>query len=166
MIRKATVSDIVYILEVTKACATHMIKNNIYQWNALYPNENAFFQDIKREELYVLDINNKVQGCITISWLMDEEYHPISWITPNTTNIYIHRLAVHPDYQGQGYAQKLMDYAETFAKRHNAISIRLDTFSKNFRNQQFYEQRGYKKLGDIYFPKQSEHPFHCYELVL
>ncbi|MGM0391936.1 MAG: GNAT family N-acetyltransferase, partial [Bacteroidota bacterium] len=30
----------------------------------------------------------------------------------------------------------------------------------------FYESRGYQKLGDIYFPKQSEHPFHCYELIL
>ena len=59
-----------------------------------------------------------------------------------------------------------MNFAETYAKENNYNSVRLDTFSQNKRNQKFYEQRGYKRLGDIYFPKQSEHPFYCYELYL
>ena len=80
--------------------------------------------------------------------------------------MYIHRLAVHPEYQGKGFAQKMMDYAEDYARKENYISVRLDTFSQNHRNQRFYEARGYQKLGDIYFPKQSVHPFHCYELIL
>jgi len=59
-----------------------------------------------------------------------------------------------------------MDFAETFARENMFDSIRLDTFSQNKRNQQFYERRGYQRLADIFFPNQSEHPFHCYELVL
>jgi ribosomal protein S18 acetylase RimI-like enzyme len=59
-----------------------------------------------------------------------------------------------------------MSFAEEFAQKNNYASVRLDTFSVNKRNQRFYELRGYKKLGDIYFPKQSEFPFHCYELIL
>ena len=98
--------------------------------------------------------------------LLDEEYIPVKWLTPNKNNIYIHRLAIHPNLQGKGYAQQLMDFAEQFAIENNYSSIRLDTFSQNKRNQKFYELRGYKRLGDIYFPKQSEFPFHCYELVL
>jgi ribosomal protein S18 acetylase RimI-like enzyme len=58
-----------------------------------------------------------------------------------------------------------MDYAEAFAKAKKAPSVRLDTFSQNHQNQRFYEARGYQRLGSIYFPKQSEHPFYCYELV-
>jgi len=73
---------------------------------------------------------------------------------------------VNTDNQGQGYAQKLMTFAENYAIENNYASIRLDTFSQNKRNQKFYELRGYKRLGNIYFPKQSEHPFYCYELVL
>ena len=96
---------------------------------------------------------------------MDEEYIPVDWLTTNENNIYIHRLAIHPKHQGKGYAQKMMDFAENHAKKHNFVSVRLDTFSQNKRNQKFYETRGYHRLGDIYFPKQSEHPFHCYEMV-
>lgn len=165
MIRKATTLDIEPIIAMTKACAKAMIDKGIYQWNEHYPNSNAFNNDINRNELYVLEIDKNVYGSIVISTLMDKEYIPIKWITENKNNIYIHRLAVHPKYQGLGYAQQLMTFAEQFAIENNYNSIRLDTFSQNKRNQKFYELRGYKRLGDIYFPKQSKFPFHCYELV-
>lgn len=166
MIRKATFSDIEPILLLTKACANDMIRKGIYQWNEHYPNAEAFKNDIQRNELYVLTNENNIHGSIVISTLMDEEYKAIPWLTPSDKNIYIHRLAVHPDFQGRGFAQQLMDFAEKFASNHDNISIRLDTFSQNSRNHGFYERRGYVRLGSIYFPKQSEHPFYCYELVL
>ncbi|NRD18712.1 GNAT family N-acetyltransferase [Winogradskyella eckloniae] len=166
MIRKAKEKDIESILALTKACANAMIVNNIYQWNEHYPNKIAFETDLKHGELFVLEIKGSIIGTIVISTTMDVEYQSIKWLTSNKNNIYIHRLAVHPDFQGKGYAQQLMNYAKQFAITNRYASIRLDTFSKNKRNQKFYELRGYKRLGDIYFPKQSEYPFHCYELVL
>ncbi|WP_426431972.1 GNAT family N-acetyltransferase [Winogradskyella sp. HB-48] len=166
MIRKGKVEDIKVIMDLTKACAKAMIANGIYQWNEHYPNPSAFIKDIERDELYVLEFSSEIYGTIVISTCMDEEYIPIKWLTKNGNNIYIHRLAIHPFHQGKGYAQQLMDFAEQQAIDNNYSSIRLDTFSKNKRNQKFYELRGYKRLGDIYFPKQSEYPFHCYELVL
>lgn len=166
MIRIAEEIDIKPIIAMTKACAKAMIAKGIYQWNEHYPNVTAFKNDIKRNELYVLEIDSKIAGCIVISTLMDEEYIPIKWLTKNENNTYIHRLAVHPKHQGLGYAQQLMDFAEQYAIENSYSSIRLDTFSQNKRNQKFYELRDYKRLGNIYFPKQSELPFYCYELVL
>lgn len=166
-IRKATIEDIPDILAITKACALHMINNGIFQWNENYPNTTVFNKDIQHEELYVLvNANHKVIGSIVLSELMDEEYKVINWLTNNQKNLYIHRLAIHPNEQGKGYAQYLMNFAENFAKEHSFLSVRLDTFSLNERNNIFYQKRGYTELGDVYFPKQSEAPFHCYELVL
>ncbi len=166
MIRKGQHKDINTIMELTRDCAQHMISKGIFQWNEHYPNKNVFINDIENSQLYVLEIDIKIVGTIVISTIMDEEYKPIKWLTSSERNIYIHRLAVHPDYQGKGFAQKLMDFAEKHAIENNYASIRLDTFSQNKRNQKFYKLRGYKRLEDIYFPKQSEYPFHCYELVL
>jgi len=143
-----------------------MIEKGIFQWNDEYPSKEAFANDIERNELYVLEKNSEIIGTIVVSTLMDAEYVPVTWLTPNNNNLYIHRLAVHPDFQGKGYAQKLMDFAETYGLKNGFDSIRLDTFSGNDRNQRFYEARGYRKLDDIYYPKQSQYPFHCYELVL
>lgn len=165
-IRSATLADIDQLLLLTKACAKQMIINNIFQWNENYPNRSAFETDVDRKELFVIWEHSEIIGCIVISTFMDEEYKTVDWETPNDSNLYIHRLAVHPKAQGKGYAQQLMQFAENYAIENNYHSIRLDTFSKNLRNQKFYELRGYKKLGNIYFPKQSVYPFYCYEYVL
>ena len=164
-IRLATLKDIKPVLEITRACAKHLMAQGIYMWNENYPTESAFINDVKRRELYVLEENNTLRGCIVLSTFMDLPYEKKRWLSPNKNNLYIHRLAVHPHFQGKGYAQQLMDFAENFADENLFASIRLDTFSQNFRNHKFYEVRGYIRLDEIYFPDQSPHPFYCYELV-
>jgi ribosomal protein S18 acetylase RimI-like enzyme len=166
MIRKAKASEIVQLISMTKSCAAHMINQDIYQWNEDYPNITAFENDFNRGELYVLYVSEILVGCITISTFKDTEYDAISWLTEDAKQYYIHRLAVAPAFQKQGYAKQLMDFAEAFATSNAARSLRLDTFSQNKRNQRFYENRGYQRLGSIYFPNQSEHPFYCYEFIL
>ena len=166
MIRKATASDLATIKELTEACAKGMQEKGIFQWNEHYPSLERLQEDINKKELYVLEENNVLEGIVVLTPDMDEEYIPVEWFTPNGNNLYVHRLATHPKKWGSGNGRKLMDFAEAFAKEQKYISVRLDTFSKNERNQKFYEARGYKRLGNIYFPKQSEHPFYCYEKVL
>jgi ribosomal protein S18 acetylase RimI-like enzyme len=163
MIRLAKETELLEIMSITKACTSHMIDQGIYQWNDDYPSKKAFIKDINRKELFVLKINSKLIGCMVLTPVMDKEYESINWITGNNNSLYVHRLAIYPKKQGKGYAQKLMDFAENFAIGNNYNSIRLDTFSKNIKNQKFYEIRGFKRLGNIYFPKQSEFPFYCYE---
>ena len=166
MIREANSDDIKTILSITKACSTDLISKGIFQWNEHYPSKKAFDNDLRNSWLYVILENHKTIGSISITPHMDEEYNPINWLSKTSNNLYIHRLAVDPTMQGRGYAQQLMDYAENYARENSYESIRLDTFSKNIRNQKFYEQRGYIRLENVYFPNQSKDPFYCYELIL
>ena len=166
MIRAGNISDIDSILNITKSCAAYMVQNGIYQWNEHYPDKSSFVNDAENMELYVYIENKKVIACISLCNEMDEVYFPVSWVTKNNNNLYIHRLAVHPDFQKKGIGKALMDFAEKYAKKKEYKSIRLDTFSVNKRNLKFYESRGYQRLEKIYFPKQSEFPFYCYELIL
>jgi ribosomal protein S18 acetylase RimI-like enzyme len=166
MIRKAELKDLASIKKLTEACALSMQEKGIFQWNEHYPSLEKLREDISREELFVLEENEELQGMIVLSPIMDEEYIPVEWLTPGENNLYVHRLATNPQEWGSGNGRKLMDFAEDFASKNNYDSVRLDTFSQNERNQRFYEKRGYKRLGNIFFPKQSEEPFYCYELVL
>lgn len=166
MIRLAEPSEIQKILSITKACAAKMTQEGIYQWNEHYPNIQAFENDLIRQELFVLIKEDCLIGCITVSTLKDEEYHSVQWLTKDCKHYYIHRLAIDPSSQRQGHAKALMDFVESKAMSEEVSSIRLDTFSKNLRNQKFYEARGYRRLDSIYFPKQSPFPFFCYEKVL
>ncbi len=165
-IRLSEEKDLQEIKSLTEACAIAMKEKGIFQWNEHYPSLEKLQADIEKRELFVLEDQDQILGIIVLTGFMDREYIPINWLTKNINNLYIHRLAVHPLVWGKGYGQKLMDFAEDYARLNNFISVRLDTFSQNQRNQRFYENRGYHKLGDIYFPKQSEDPFHCYELIM
>jgi ribosomal protein S18 acetylase RimI-like enzyme len=165
MIQHAKISEIPDILELTTACRLHMESKAIFQWTTTYPSSAQFLIDCKRNELYVVKEESNLIGCIVISSVMDRAYKNVKWLT-NNNNIYIHRLAVHPSQQGKGFAQRLMNFAEEYARTNNYVSVRLDTFSQNKRNQKFYETRDYQKLEAIYYPNQSKYPFYCYELVL
>lgn len=166
MIQLANSLDLNEVKQLTEACAVAMQKKGIFQWNEYYPSWEKLAEDIEKEELYILKEDGDILGIIVLTPEMDEEYVPIEWLTSNADNLYVHRLATHPRVWGKGYGQTLMDFAETFAENNRYLSVRLDTFSQNIRNQKFYESRGYRRLGNIYFPKQSEHPFYCYELVI
>ncbi len=166
LIRKASMSDLETVKSLTEACAKKMISNGIYQWNDHYPSKEIFRKDIEEQVLYVWDDKNQIKGCIMFSPEKDKVYNSAKWLTADHKNLYIHRLAVHPKFQKKGIGNKLMDFAESIAKKLNFISIRLDTFSQNKSNNKFYESRGYEKLGDIFFRKQSEFPFHCYEKLV
>ncbi len=166
MVKRAIISDLNDLLAITKRCAKHMIDKEIYQWNELYPSKEVLQKDIVLQQLWKLEVDHKIIGLIVLTDIEDAEYKDIKWLTKNHQNLYIHRLAVHPEFQGKGYAQKLMDFAENYAFKNNYVSVRLDTFSQNKRNQEFYKKRNYIQLDAIYFPKQSEHPFYCFEKIM
>jgi ribosomal protein S18 acetylase RimI-like enzyme len=165
MIRLAQKSDLDRVLQITRLCAREMESRKVFQWNEHYPDRQSFVNDINNSELYIYCIQDMVIGCVSICAFMDEVYSKVSWKTDGKNSVYVHRLAVDPKHQKQGIGSKLMDFAENESKLNGIESIRLDTFSQNTVNQNFYEKRGYVKLEDIYFPLQSEHPFLCYELL-
>lgn len=166
MIKKAEPQDIKRIKSITEACARHMISQGIFQWNENYPSLNILTQDVKNGEVYVYEVEQGLVGTVMFSFNMDDFYSEIQWQTPNDKQLYVHRLAVHPEYQGKGIAQKLMDFGETLAKENNCLSVRLDTFSKNPRNNRFYQARNYQQVGQVFFAQKSPHPFYCFEKVL
>jgi ribosomal protein S18 acetylase RimI-like enzyme len=65
----------------------------------------------------------------------------------------IHRLCVHPDFQGKGLAKKTMQLAQEMLKREGYGSIRLDTFSKNPIARRLYEHLGFSYVGEVNFRK-------------
>ena len=165
-IELAEITDLNRIMEITRACAIDLISNNIFQWNEKYPSKEAFKKDIEKNTLYVCKNKSRITGCISLCADKDEEYENVKWITEDFKNLYLHRLAVHPEYQKKGVGRSLMDFAEEYAKLNGFKSVRLDTFSQNPRNNKFYKSRNYVQLGDVFFPMQSEFPFHCYEKII
>ena len=165
-IELAEINDLNDIMKMIHNCANDLISKNIFQWNEKYPSRDIFLSDIEKKNLFILKNNSGIIGCIALSHEKDIEYNNVKWLTKDDKNLYVHRLAVDPKFQKKGIGKLLMDFAEDYARNNKFISVRLDTFSKNERNNRFYKSRKYTKLDDVYFPNQSEFPFHCYEKIL
>ena len=129
-IKNAARTDLEKLYEITKRCARDMIARGIFQWDEKYPSTDILLKDIELGQIWKLEDGNIILGIIVLTEIEDEEYKNVNWLTKNGNSLYVHRLAVDPKLQGLGYAQKLMNFAEKFAKENNYSSIRLDTFSK------------------------------------
>ena len=165
-IELAEISDLDRIMKIIEACANYLISKKIFQWSEKYPNREVFKDDIKKNELYVYKHKSEIIGCVVLCSTKDIEYKDIEWLTEGGKNLYIHRLAVDPKFQKKGVGKSLMDFSEEYAQENGFKSIRLDTFSQNKRNNKFYKSRQYIRLSDVFFPMQSEFPFHCYEKII
>jgi ribosomal protein S18 acetylase RimI-like enzyme len=165
-ILRAEQLDIPQILALVQECIQDMNANGITQWNDQYPPMEIFSNDLDDNSLFTLKDNNKLLGIIVISDIQDEEYKDIKWQDSAGKFIVVHRLAVHPSWQRQGLAEKMLDFAELYAKDNGFTSMRIDTFSKNPRTLRLFEKRNYeRKPGEIHFPENSE-PYYCYEKLL
>ncbi|WP_157691849.1 GNAT family N-acetyltransferase [Polaribacter sp. KT25b] len=161
-IEKGQLFDLEKIFQIYLNGKIDLENNGIYQWTDNYPSISIIENDLKKDVLYTLKSNEKIIGAINISEEQETEYKLIKWEFNNSKVLVIHRLVIDPKYQKKGYAQKLMDFAENFAKENNYSSIRLDAYSQNLEVIEFYKKRNYFIRGNVNFPER-EYPFHCME---
>ena len=103
MIRRLNLNDTDQVKRITEACAEHMNSQGIDQWNQNYPSLQIIQKDAINGTLYgyASKENGKIVGAVMFGTEKDDFYSEIKWKTVDTRHIYVHRLAVHPDYQGQ-----------------------------------------------------------------
>ena len=161
-IEKAYISDLEDLFQIYLNGKNELEKNGIYQWTDSYPTISIIENDIRKGELFTLKNESKLIGAITINEDQEKEYQIIPWKYDDTKVLVIHRLVVDPKHQKQGYAHKMMDFAEDFAIQNDYTSIRLDAYSQHEKVIEFYKKRNYVVRGNVYFPGR-EFPFYCIE---
>lgn len=164
-IERAQAEEIPEIFALLKACGKHMRDHGLFQWNDEYPKRTNVEADVKSGSCYTCKIEHKIAAVISMDENQSPEYGAIPWNSHEAPIFVIHRLAVHPHFQGKGIASIMMDLAEQHAQSNKYASIRLDAYSANNRACGIYRKRGYDYRGDVFFPFR-ELPFHCFEKIL
>ena len=161
IIRVGEYRDIVAIMDIFKKAIADMDAKGINQWDDIYPSEDVLLNDIRQNNIIVsVNAMNTIQGVIVLDEHQDIAYEDIKWKYNLGKQLIIHRLCIHPNFQGEGIARMLIKYAECIGIEQKYKSIRLDAFIPNIRACRMYEQLGYHKRGIVTFRKGA---FYCYE---
>jgi ribosomal protein S18 acetylase RimI-like enzyme len=160
----AVPEDIPVIMELIRAAIKAMHADGLYQWNDEYPNLEIITGDFNAGSLYKITASKTIAGVIVLNDQYVPQYNELKWETDDPRPLIVHRLCIHPDFQGQGLAKKLMLYTEEYAVKSGFRTIRLDTSTVNLTALGLYERLGYRRAGIISF--RPGFMFQCFEKVL
>lgn len=152
----ATEEDLDEICLLVKAAIAEMERNEIPQWDEIYPSREDFLNDINAGSLFVGEVSDNGEKRIAVIYALnkecDEEYKNGDWKYDGDFRV-VHRLCVHPDFQRRGIARDTLIHIEKQAADLGAKSIRLDVFSLNPFSLRLYEHAGYSKTGEANWRK-------------
>ena len=98
---KADISQLDEIFSVYSNAIIAMEKDNIPQWDEIYPDKTILEEDISKNQMYIGKIDNEIAVCFVLSEECDEEYKNGKWQYPDAKFNVIHRLCVNPKFQNR-----------------------------------------------------------------
>jgi len=151
ILRKAKEQELAEIVLIFKKAISKMSTQNIFQWDDKYPDEEILRKDILKGELHVLCEGEVIKACVVLNETQNIEYQTGEWQYSEGKIGVVHRLCIHPDYQGQGNGTILMQLVEAYLREGGYHIIRLDTFAPNRIARSLYEKMGFTYAGEVTF---------------
>jgi GNAT superfamily N-acetyltransferase len=74
---------------------------------------------------------------------------PDIWGEDSLPALYVHGLAVRREPVSRGSGIELLRWAACAAARDDLVALRLDCWAKNWRLRRYYEQAGFRHVGDV-----------------
>lgn len=112
--------------------------------------------EVAERRQFKLLIDNKI-ACV---WAITYRDAQIWEDRENDSSIYIHRIATNPEFRGNNFVKKIVDWSENFARTQNKRFIRMDTCGENKRLIDHYKSCGFKYLGMKRLKDTSALPSH------
>ena len=172
MFRLATHKDLPSIIKIYDAILEQETQTISYtNWQkGLYPTKEYAQDAIADKTMFVLESQETIIGCVILNHIQPKEYDAIPWkYSANKEDvIVIHTLCILPSFSKKGYATKLIQHCENYAKQQCAAVIRLDTYEGNIPACHLYPKLGYTYAGTTKFHFQNViwENLNCYEKLL
>ena len=154
-IKNVTASDIEKIFAFYKIASNYQReKKTVIVWPDF--DREMVLNEIAENRQFKLLVNNEVV-CIWAITFSDEQI----WEDSNTDSaIYIHRIAVNPNFRGNNYIATITNWAKEYALKKEIQFIRLDTLGENKNLITHYKNAGFHFLGLFNLKNTSNLPDH------
>lgn len=148
-------------LKDVKALYNSVINTPYCIWNEEYPSEFEIDLDYKNNKLFVLKYNNLIIGAASI--VPENEMDDKDCWTELNDDCEIARIVIHKDYQGKGFAKKLVSLLIEEIKILKYKSIHLAVHVDHIPAYKTYTGLGFKMVGSTFM---YGHNYKLLELLL
>lgn len=145
--RIARIEDLKEIYNLIQNAVNTMVKQNILQWDEIYPSEEILLQDIHKKQLHIGIVDQQIAVIYVLNQECDDAYKNGSWKHEDKPYCIIHRLCVNPVFQNKGIARMTMLHIEREVVSMGIQAIRLDAFTENPFALKLYDGLGYSIVG-------------------
>ena len=137
-----------------------------------YPSSRVFEDDIRNKYLYILKINRKIVGFISLIPSLSLisaviRHKEVDFREKHLgKSLYIRRCIVDPNYERKGFGKELLKFAEFHCINKGFNAIRLGTLNSplNLKAIKFYERNGYELKKIVHNEIRNDYVF-VYEKV-
>ncbi|MFT5883851.1 MAG: RimJ/RimL family protein N-acetyltransferase [Arcticibacterium sp.] len=143
-IKNSTLEDIDEIFRLYDlASELQSTKPNVVIWPKF--DRNMVITEIEEDNQWKVIIDGKI-ACIWATTFEDEQI----WEEKNEEPaVYLHRIAVNPEFRGNKFVKVILEWAQAFALEQGLKFVRLDTIGPNPDLIKYYQKSGFKYLGEI-----------------
>ena len=132
-------------------------------WDEHYPDMQDIEGDLSRDALFVMrNAKNEIIAAISLDEDENVENLPF-WTETLQPGGEVARLVVRTDYQNQGIARDMIQYAMKVLKERGRKSVHYMVNKENLKAVRSYEHLHFKLVGEC---TMYEQPFLCYEQKL
>lgn len=147
-------NDIEEIVVLYEAARQLQMLRKMVVWPAF---ENSFIEnEIRENRQWKIVIDNT----IACNWAITFEDKEIWDKKDNDNSIYIHRICTNPNFRGNRYIEKIVEWAKAYAMQLGKRFIRLDTLGANTKLIEHYTSAGFTFLGMIELTETTTLPKH------
>lgn len=111
----------------------------------VYPTRQTAQEAIRLKDMYVLEIDGRIEAAGRINQYQGPEYDRAVWSfpAPPEKTLVLHTLVVSPAAKGRGYGSRFVAFYEEEARRRGCFCLRMDTNALNLRARALYQRLGY-----------------------
>ncbi|QJU08122.1 isoleucine--tRNA ligase [Candidatus Saccharibacteria bacterium oral taxon 488] len=116
-------------------------------WDANNLTPDKLAEEFGRDNFYVAYDDDKLVGSVVIS--DKDSYNFFAGKKDNGTSVgYLYKMAVLPEFQGQGYADAVLKEAFRLSKQEGVKEIRIEVGEHQPKLVNLYERNGFQRVGE------------------
>ncbi|GAA3604262.1 GNAT family N-acetyltransferase [Secundilactobacillus similis] len=169
-LQQATHADLDTIIDILSDGSNQLAESGVDQWQGDYPSRDQINYDIDHGFAYLANSDDaETVGALAVVNAPDPSYDTMTgtWLLDSNAYIVIHRVAIHSNHAGNGYATQLFEAViHHVIDEHPEIqSIRIDTHADNKPMQHLIAKMGFTKVGEIHGVYHPADVSYVYEML-